>query len=105
MDKDDCYLKMSAGDIERRNRRSPLRSGWDADSVESLQVMFCSWISFQQRFLVKFRLWCSQVIKDEPKKGFNEEQIPTAVLVGGLGIEKDKRSTYIVYKVSPDRGY
>ena len=39
------------------------------------------------------------------KKGFNEEQIPTAVLVGGLGIDKDKRSTYIVYKVSPDRGY
>ena len=39
------------------------------------------------------------------KKGLNEEQIPTALLVGGLGIDKDKRSTYIVYKVSPDRGY
>ena len=97
---------MSAEDIERRNRRSHLRSGWDnAESVESLRVMFCSWISFQQRFCVKFRLWCSGVIKDEPKKGFNGEQIPTAVLVGGLGIDNDKRSTYIDYKVSPDRGY
>ena len=102
---DKRYLKMSAGDIERRNRRSRLRSGWDdAESVESLRVMFCSWISFQQRFCVKFRLWCSQVNKDEPKKGLNEEQIPTAVLVGGLGIDKVKHSTDIVYKVSPDRG-
>ena len=51
MDKDYCYLKMSAGDIERRNRRLRLRSGWDdAESVESLRVMFCSWVSFQQRF-------------------------------------------------------
>ena len=41
----------------------------------------------------------------QKKKGLNEEQILTAVLVGGLGIDKDKRSTYIVYKVSPDRGY
>ena len=39
------------------------------------------------------------------KKGFNEEQIPIAVLVGGHGIDKDKSSTYIVYKVSLDRGY
>ena len=43
--------------------------------------------------------------RDEPKKGFNKEQIPTVVLVGRLGIDKDKHSTYIVYKVSPDRGY
>ena len=106
MDMEYWYLKMSAGDIERRNRPSRIRSGWDdAESVESLRVMFCSWISFQQRFWVKFRLWCSQAIKDEPKKGFNEEQIPSSVLIGGLGIDKDKRSTYIVYKVSPDRGY
>ena len=85
MNMDYCYLKMSAGDIERRNHRSRLRSGWDdAESVKSLRVMFCSWISFQQRFRVQFCLWCSQVIKDEPKKGFNEEQIPTAMLARGL---------------------
>ena len=97
---------MSSGDIELRSRRPRLRSGWDgADSVESLRVNFCSMIAFQQRFLLKFGLWCSQVIKDEPKKGFNVVQVPTAVLVGGLGIDKDKRSSYIVYKVGPDRGY
>ena len=37
MDKDYCYLKMSAGDIERRNCRSRLRSGWD--DVENGQVI------------------------------------------------------------------
>ena len=101
-----CYLKMSVGDIERKNRRSRLRSGWDdAESVESLRVMFCSWISFQQRFCVKFVCGVLKSSKMSKKKGFNEEQIPTAVLVGGLGVDKDKCSTYIVYKVSPDRGY
>ena len=97
---------MSKGDIELRNRRPRLRSGWDdVDSAESLRVISCSKISLQQRFSVKFPLWCTQVIKYEPKKGFNVVQIPTAVLVGGLGIDQDKRSTYIVNKVSPDRGY
>ena len=57
------------------------------------------------KILSKISFALFQVIKDEPKKGFNEEEIPTAVLVGGLGIDKDKSSTYIVYKVSPDRGY
>ena len=76
------------------NRRPRFRGGWDnADSVESLQVIFCSRISFQQRFLVKFRLWCTQVIKDEPKKGSNAVEVPTAVLVGGLGIDNDNWST------------
>ena len=37
---DYCYLQMSAGDIERRNRRSRLRSVWDdMESFESLRVI------------------------------------------------------------------
>ena len=106
---DYCYLKMTAGDIKRRNRRSRLRCGWDdAKSVESLRVMFCSWITFQQIFRVKFvcgALKSSKMREKKKKKRFNEEQILTVVFVGGLGIVKDKHSTYIVFKVSPDRGY
>ena len=42
MDMDYCYLKLYAGDIELKNHRLRLRSGWDdADSVESLRVIFC----------------------------------------------------------------
>ena len=50
-------------------------------------------------------MWCTQVIKDEQKKGFSVVQVPTALLVGGPEIDKDKGSTYIVYMVSWDQGY
>ena len=91
---------MSERDTELGNRRPRLRSGWDdADSVKSLQAHFCSRISFQQRFLVKFFF----VVYSE--KGFNVVQVPTAVLFRGLGLHKDKRSICIVYEVGLDGGY
>ena len=54
---------------------------------------------------ISFVVFSSHQRWAKKKKGLDEEQTPTAVLVEGLGIDKDKRSTYIVYKVSPDRGY
>ena len=87
---------MSEGDIELRNRRSRIKCGWDdAGSVVKSDYLLKDLIS--TKFLVKFRLWYT--------KGFNVVLVPTAVLVGGLAIEKDKPLTYIVYKVGPDRGY